>query len=114
MANTTTCLLTTLKNTSGGTLYFGFLPGNGRSLAANGTVTVIGDVFDAITRGAKPASFCDELKDAIDDEQLEIVSTPSPILYDSQFSRSKMLTLNNNILYTKDPCWASTEYQSSV
>jgi hypothetical protein len=114
MANTSTCLLTTVKNISGASKFFGFLPYNGQTLAANGTLTVLGDLMDAACRGGKPARYAQLIRDAIDADQLEIVSTPAVILYDATLANSKMLSLINGVLYRADPCWASTEYRSSL
>ena len=40
------CLYSTVKNISGGSLKFGFLPPHGRELAAAGELTIFGNILD--------------------------------------------------------------------
>jgi hypothetical protein len=44
----TSCLYSTIKNTSGGIKNFGFLPPHGRTLANNEEFTIFGDVRQAL------------------------------------------------------------------
>lgn len=109
----TTCLYSTVKNVSGGTKIFGFLPPHGRELENNEEFTVFGDVRQNLggNRGAERsvqrrdnAAF--EASIAAGD--LVVVQTPSPILQDLTTSASKMFQLDSGTLSTVDPCWADS------
>lgn len=106
------CLYSTVKNISGGTLKFGFLPPHGKELDDDEEFTVFGSILGAIGNGFDRA--CSRrsvlaFESAIDTGKLEITSTPSPILKDSvQTARSYMLTVASEVLGVDDPCWEST------
>tara|TARA_Y100000004_G_C8923158_1_gene416367 strand:+ start:253 stop:627 length:375 start_codon:yes stop_codon:yes gene_type:complete len=106
----TSCLYSTVKNISGGAKIFGFLPPHGRELANDEEFTVFGDVRQNIggNRGSErsvqrrdDAAF----EAAIEAGDLEILSTPSPILEDATLEIPKMLKLDSGTLSTVDPCW---------
>ena len=104
------CLYSTVKNISGGTKTFGFLPPHGQSLVDDGEITVFGNILDAVANGfdrntSRRSVLAFEA--ALDDQQLEIVGTPSPILKSSN-GQSYMLTLTALTLAVDDPCWKST------
>ena len=105
------CLYSTVKNISGGTKKFGFLPPHGKELDDDEEYTVFGNVLDAIANGFDRA--CSKrsitsFEDAIDDRALEITATPSPILKDSVLTnRSFMLVVAGEDLGVDDPCWES-------
>ncbi len=111
MSQITTCLFSSVKNISGGTLKFGFLPPHGRELEDDEEFTFIGDVVEAVIRGERVTSQrnLDALKRALANEQLVIVKTPNPILYDDVTELSKMLDIQNGTLGVDDPCWDSEE-----
>lgn len=111
MSQITTCLYSTVKNVSGGTLKFGFLPPHGRELEDDEEFTVMGDIVEAVIRGERVTSQrnLDALKRAIAEEKLYIVETPRPILYDDVTQVSKMLDIQNGSLGVDDPCWDSEE-----
>tara|TARA_B100000745_G_scaffold262227_1_gene186321 strand:+ start:24879 stop:25220 length:342 start_codon:yes stop_codon:yes gene_type:complete len=104
------CLYSTVKNISGGTKRFGFLPPHGQELADDGTTTVFGNILDAVANGFDRATSRRSvlaLEKALDTQQIEIVSTPSAILKSSN-GESYMLTLTDFTLAVDDPCWEST------
>ena len=106
-----TCLYSTVKNISGGTLKFGFLPPHGRELADDGTFTVFGNVLDAVANGFDRATSqrsVKALENAIDNQKLEISNTPAPILQDATLADGFMIVLDNGTLSVDDPCWEST------
>lgn len=106
-----TCLYSTVKNISGGTLKFGFLPPHGRSLADDGEFTVFGNILDAVANGFDRATSRRSVlafENAIDDGKLEIVNTPAPILKDATLADGFMIVLDNGTLGVDDPCWEST------
>lgn len=105
------CLYSTVKNISGGTKKFGFLPPHGKELASAEEYTVFGNVLDAIANGFDRACSkrsVSSFENAIDTQLLEITATPSPILKDSVLTaRSFMLTCASEVLGVDDPCWES-------
>lgn len=109
----TSCLYSTVKNVSGGTKRFGFLPPHGRELDNNEEFTVFGDVRQNIggNRGAERSVQRRDnsaFEAAIANGDLVIVQTPSPILQDTVSSASKMFQLASGSLSTVDPCWADS------
>ena len=106
-----TCLYSTVKNISGGTMKFGFLPPHGRSLADDGEFTVFGNILDAVANGFDRATSRRSViafESAIDGGKLEIVNTPAPILKDATLLDGFMIVLDNGTLGIDDPCWEST------
>lgn len=104
------CLFSTVRNISGGTKPFSFLPPHGRRLAHEEEYTVFGDIREAMVRVDRATSqrYMQALEDAIQRGDLEIVQTPAPIL-ESQNGTIKMIQLTNaGTLVAVDPCWASS------
>jgi hypothetical protein len=106
----TSCLYSTVKNVSGGTKIFGFLPPHGRTLANNEEFTVFGDIRQnlggnqggerSVQRRANAA-----FEAAVESGDLEVLQTPSPILQDVNTDLPKMFRLASGVLSTVDPCW---------
>lgn len=110
MAYDVTCLYSTLKNISGKSMFFAFLPPHGRRLANNEEFTVFGDIRDQVGNSG-PTRRTDRIKafeDAIEAGNLVIVSTPSPILKDTVSGASKALKLTSGTLSVQDPCWLNS------
>ncbi len=110
----TQCLLSTVKNISGVTKKFGFLPPHGRTLAANEEFSFMGSLTEGVARHSYAAS--KRNRDALtlalagDDDHdptLDVISTPSPVLRDSRTHRSQILVLNNDALALTNQCWDS-------
>ncbi len=103
----TSCLYSTIKNTSGGRMKFGFLPPHGRELANNEEFTIFGDVREAIISGDRLASRRSILafEAAIERGDLQIMQTPSIILRDTVTHNPKMFKLTSGTLTQVDPCW---------
>jgi hypothetical protein len=115
MANTITCMLTTVKNTSGSLLDLNFWPPHGNvSLADGAEISVYGDIYAALTRGNKPRRNIDTFNALLLDGSLEIVKTPALIVYDPTADRTFMISVDNETIYAVDPCWADTEYSSAL
>lgn len=112
----TTCLYSTVKNTSGGRRKFGFLGAHGRELAANEEFTEFGNVLENIQKNGPVSSRrqVTSFLNALEDGDLEIVSTPSPVLYDEANDESKVLMLDTGALYMADPCWHSSSSSVAV
>lgn len=105
------CLYSTVKNVSGSTKKFTFLPPHGRELAAGEEFTVLGDIVEAVIRGERVTSQrnLNALKRCVEDDtpSLEIIKTPNPIIYDPVNHYSKMLVIEGGVLGYNAPCWDS-------
>ena len=101
MANTD-CINTTVRNMSGKSAVFGFLPPHGKKLAAGEEYTFFGSVenlLSRITSGRKRAGFTA----AVQSGDLIVVSGPTPILYDATLDVSKTIQLANGTFSPVDP-----------
>lgn len=105
----TTCTSTTVRNISGKTLYFGYLPKHGRQLIDGEEYTFYGDLsaYLAGNRRKQDAYLRD-----LDHGYLALVSTPAPHYYDADLDVTKTLAVANNAIATADPCWGA--YSSSL
>lgn len=109
----TSCLYSTVRNTSGVAKIFGFLPPHGRELAINEEFTVFGDVRQGLggNRGSERSVHRRDnaaFESAIDAGDLTIINTPSPILEDTVTGLPKMLQLASGVLSSVDPCWLNS------
>lgn len=109
------CLYSTVKNISGGTKKFGFLPPHGQELTGSPAeeVTIFGNILDAVANGFDRNTSRRSIlafEKALDDQQLEIISTPAPILKSTngQSYMLKVAGTNGRVVETDDPCWEST------
>lgn len=104
-----TCLYSIVRNVSGRRMTFGFLPPHGRTLDANEEFSVWGDVRQAVIKGERTESRrnIQGLENALSRSPrlLEIISTPSPVLYDATLDGSYNITLDNGSLGVADVCW---------
>lgn len=107
----TNCLMTTVRNISGTTRTFSFLPPHGRDLDANEEFSVYGDMFAAIQRANPIASkrHVDAFIDAIasDNKTLEVVKTPSPIFWDRNLGTPHLISMESGSLVVRTPCMES-------
>ncbi len=104
----TTCLYSTVKNTSGVAKTFGFLPPHGKKLAINEEFTCFGDIRQALIRFERSEARRSIIafENALRRGDIEIINTPNVILEDLQNpGHSKMLTLRNGTLGVATPCW---------
>ena len=105
MPNTTSDLYTTVKNTSGKTLAFGFLGNHGKTLASNATFTVPGDLVTKLAAQRSQRKF-QALERALNNNLLEIVKSPSVYLLSETGGVTKELAMNSNrTLGTSTPSW---------
>lgn len=110
MPTDTSCLYSTVKNTSGVRMTFGFLPPHGRTLDNNAEFTVIGDIRQSLggnqggESSVKRRAFA-AFESALNTGKLTVLNTPTPILQDTVTDANKMLLLSNGTLSTTDPCW---------
>lgn len=105
-----TCLNTLIRNTSGGTRNFSFLPPHGIRMAAGEEVSIVGDLVQALSRSVDGAGRRNiiSLQKALDAGDLMIVSSPSQILHDDTKNKSRILHLNNDVLTVVDPSFADS------
>ena len=110
---TSGCLFSILKNTSGGTKHFGFLPPHGVTLTDNQEISVFGDVYAAVYRngGHKGLRAQNSLAQALADGDLEIISTPCAIVYDVD-DASYRIGLKNAGAIATEPSYDNTTYTS--
>lgn len=117
MARTSAAHETTFKNTSGATRHFAFLGPHGKTLAADAEVSFLGnpmDVMHSFGPGTGSQRRLEALKRALIAGYLEIVKTPTPVLYDETLDQSKQLKLDNDKLYAADPSWLLTSSSTSL
>ena len=105
----TSCLYSTVRNISGVKKRFGFLPPHGWELEDGEQRTVFGSILEAVQRGNgdrdMPRRHTDAFENSINDHEIEIVNTPSPIFYDETNDESKTLIVDGGSLTVVDPCW---------
>lgn len=103
----TNSLYTTIRNTSGSSLVFGFLGPRGMRLAANESVTVPGNLPNALGASLYQRKF-KSFEKALDTGLLAIVSTPAVFLFDRVRDQTRQLGLENHVLGTYDPSYYSS------
>lgn len=103
MSNTTTDLYTTVKNVSGKTLTFGFLGAHGKTLNANDTYTVPGDLVTKLGAQRSQRKF-KALERALVNNLLDIVSSPSVYLLSGSTTR-ELAANATGVLGTTPPSW---------
>jgi hypothetical protein len=101
-------LVSTVRNTSGVTKRFSFLPPHGLQLANNAEVSIVGNIIEAVGRGDRGngGRHRQALLNAIDDGDLVIVATPSPVLENGS-GEPMVLVISGNTLTLENPCWES-------
>ena len=113
MAINTTCLYSTVKNISGGTRTFGFLPPHGRTLADNEEFTIFGDIRHDLGGNQGGESSAQRranaaFEAAVEAGELEIVNTPGMILQDVTTDLPRMIQVDSGVLSSLDPGWDQT------
>lgn len=96
------CINTKVRNMSGHSAVFGFLPPHGKKLEAGEEYTFFGSVenlLSRITSGRKRAGFTA----AVQSGDLVVVSGPTPILYDATLDVSKTIQLADGTFSPVDP-----------
>ena len=105
------CLYSVVRNISGGTLVFGFLPPHGVQLTANEEYEIFGSVLEALSNGRSRGAARRQHKaffDSIDRGDIEIMNLPSPILLDTVAATPKTLQSASGTITGITPCWSST------
>ncbi len=105
----TSCLYSTVRNTSGQSKVFGFLPPHGRRLAINEEFTVFGTIQDAVMGIERVTSRRNvvALEAAIGRGDLVIVQSPAPLFEANGQTKMLKLTDGGSIIID-DPCWTSS------
>lgn len=104
----TTCIQTRVKNISGSSKFFGFLPPHGQTVADTADVLIDGDLVDTLMRGGRQNKRkIAALKDALTNNYIEIIKSPGLFLYDSALTVVKTVKINNGTLSGEDPCYGS-------
>lgn len=113
-APTAGCLFTIVKNTSGGSKHFGFLPPHGVTLDADEELHIFGDIYAAINHGAghRRKQRQDALGLAITDGDLEIKSSPCAVIYDAQDLASYRVGVYNGTVRAQVPDWNDDVHES--
>lgn len=107
----TTQLYTVVKNTSGATKTFSFLPPHGRVLTADQEVSIAGNIVDVLHAKHKGRAerHIAALEAALLAGELEIKSLPVPIVYDETEEVTKAITVDDGSVSLVDPSWADEE-----
>lgn len=107
----TTCEQTKVRNMTGKTAFFGFLPPRGKRLTPGEEYSFDGDLrqfFAAVTKKRYRVSLYNALKN----RDLVIVSSPAQHYYDADLDVTKILTIVNGTVTVADPCTGG--YSSSI
>lgn len=108
MPVTTSDFYSTVKNTSGSSLYFGYLGTLGKRLAANESYSEFGDLRSKLGAGNRVQarkSFENDCKSG----DLTPLSFPVVVLRDETTSATKALVLNSGSLSAVDPHWGQSD-----
>lgn len=108
----TGCLYSTVKNISGQTMKFGFLPPHGKELESDEEITVLGELVDAVTRAQRVTSKRnhDALLKALSGDNdmgiklLAIVKSPAVFVFDEDSEETHMLASSSDDPVLVDPC----------
>lgn len=96
------CLYSRVKNTSGRSMFFSFLPPHGRRLAAAEEHWVHGDINTMVAGMSRRHQVA--FKKAIDMGVLQLMSTPNPRLVDVNSSNVTMLVVASGNVDVVRPC----------
>jgi hypothetical protein len=112
------CLLkTTVKNISGSTRRFSFLPPLGVSLANNQEFTAPGTINDwckRTLRSSQPDRLRREVEHALEEGWIEIISTPVPFLRDETADSTHVIGVDDGEFLIKTPCYVSPESSTVI
>ena len=105
------CLVSTLKNNSGGTKKFGFIPPHGKELEDQEEINVFGQITEAVNRGDRFGNRnMNAFLDSLDAGDIVLQSTPLPIGFAETADDSKVIGVNTNgtDVELTDPCWETS------
>lgn len=107
----TACHTTKVRNMTGKTAFFGYLPPRGKRLAPGETYVFNGDLrqfYAAVTKKRYQTALFNALKDG----DLVIEHTPAEHHYDETLDVVKVVKVNNGSVAAADPCTGG--YSSSI
>lgn len=90
---------TRLRNTSGSTKTFSFIPPHGRRLDDDAEVSIVGDIYAQFTSERARNAFVD----AIATGELTIVHTPAAIVEDDVDGEAKQLVVASGVVTGETP-----------
>lgn len=96
----TTCIQTKVRNTSGKTRSFGFIPPHGKRMTAGQEIWVDGDIWDRLKNERQRKA----LKDALNDGTIVLMESPKGRHYDDTLDNVKVLGVDNGSVTVNDPC----------
>jgi hypothetical protein len=98
------CLKTVVKNTSGKTVFFAWVPPHGASLDNGDTVEIDGDILNAIGRSHRNAQrMVEAFISDLDNGYVAIVSKPNPILYDATAEDTVQIAVDDSTVNVEAP-----------
>lgn len=94
--------VTVVRNISGATRFFGYLPPFGVTLADRDDVEVKGDLLALLSAPNKKTELDAYLADIAAD-RIVVVQSPTPSYYDATTTRVRELTIANGVVTVSDP-----------
>lgn len=85
---------TVIRNATGGTRFFGFLPPHGKRLANGETFTFPGNLEALLMSNTKKRQRDSYLR-ALGDGSLRLLKIPAPVYFDATTDRGQTLTLSD-------------------
>lgn len=96
-----------MRNTSGGSRYFGYFPPHGKTLADEEEYSVAGDLSTRIAAGKDYQRTFPAYESALADVRFVILRTPAVHLYDLATDVVQVIALRNDALGAVTPCWGT-------
>ena len=86
--------VTVLRNTSGASRYFGYIPPHGRTLANGDDVQFQGDIYEILGRPGYKLALTSFLND-ITAKRIEVLQTPTVVAWDATAGKAAELIVDN-------------------
>ena len=102
------CMKTRVVNVSGAQRRCSYRPKHGRTLSAGEGVTYDGEIWDQFRSTRHRAAF---MRD-VEARKLAVYFTPSDHFQDDPRDETKVLTIENGVVFVRDPCWGT--FSSSI
>lgn len=91
---------TVVRNTSGGTRFFGYLPKFGAKLAAGADFVYTGDLMAWIGNKTR---YADQFEKDLHAGNLTIIQLPASVVFDATATRVRVLGVNSGTVTVGDP-----------
>lgn len=105
-------LQTKVRNTSGKTLAFSYLPPHGKSLADGEEATFDGDLLALLSSNPRFKRKLAAFKADLASGRLALVNTPAPHAFDATLDITKVIGVDNGAVVATNPSWGT--YSSSI